>query len=145
VIEGRALLDWGVRGCNAEDSPALEELCKKIARLMAFYRPAAVIFRKRLCALSNHAHAMIRHYQRMVRSEAARHSIPVCIVNAPQIRTFFVAHGCSNKHERAALLGEWFEELHWKVFPARKPWESEPHNTLIFDAAATAIVFLNHS
>ena len=39
-------------------------------------------------------------------------------------------------------LAEWFEDLAWKPPLRRKPWQHEPHNTVIFDALATAVVFL---
>jgi len=43
------------------------------------------------------------------------------------------------KHEIASAIGELFVELVWKLPTKRKPWQSEDHNMVIFDAAALGV------
>jgi hypothetical protein len=142
VLEVATLLDWGVRNFGTLGLSDVGPERKEIAHLMAFYRPTAVVFRKRIATLSPDARAIIRNSQQVVASEATRHSIPVRTVSAALVSKFFATHGCGPKHERAALVADWFEELRWNVPPRRKAWEPERQNAVVFDAAATGIAFL---
>ena len=76
-----------------------------------------------------------------VAAEVRRRSVACHLVTTKEVRRFFRQYGGTTKHEIASILAEWFEGLAWKLPPKRKPWQSEPYNTLIFDAAATAMAF----
>lgn len=140
VLEGvSTLLDSGVRRYGGE---AQALTIRKIADLMTFYQPAAIVMCRRRAASLPQVAAVPSRVMSMVRSEARRRLIDIRIVSTEQVRTFFAAHGGKTKHAIASTLADWFEELIWKLPPKRKAWQSERYNTLIFDAAATAMAFI---
>ena len=133
VFEGASLLDWGVRGYG--QTPAI----RRIETLLSLYAPSVIVIRRR--PYLKHGDNGARVVQSIKRG-AQRKSISVPSLDAHHIRAFFKQRGCESKHAAATLLAEWFPELAWKVPPERKPWQSEPHNTLLFDAVAIGVTFL---
>jgi hypothetical protein len=79
-----------------------------------------------------------------IRIEAGQHSAETRFVSGRKIRRLFERYGCTNKHQIASLLAEWFDEIRWKLPTKRRPWQSERYNTLLFDALATGIAFFAH-
>jgi hypothetical protein len=141
VLEDNNLLDWGVRAYGKPLANLEVTVSQRIVSLLNLHSPIFVVIRKRKANLPAVAEALTA-VTRIVRSEAKRRAIDFEIVSAGEVRRFFAEHGCHNKHEIAALLAKWFDELEWKLPPKRKPWQSEDHNMTIFDAAATATTFL---
>lgn len=82
---------------------------------------------------------------RNLRLEAKKRSITVRAISAKRVRRFFASRGNVTKHAIASKVAECFDELSPRLPPKRKPWQSEHHNTLIFDAAATAIALLGET
>lgn len=143
VFEGPTkLLDWGVRRIGTRGN-VQAAVSGKIRPLVAVYAPVLVILRLRKC-LSAHAKRRFAVLTRAIRSEAKSSSIKVQIVSPERVRHFYAAHGQNTKHEIAGWIANQFEELSWKLPQKRKAYQSEAHNTIMFDAAATGVAFLMH-
>jgi len=127
------MLDWGVRGYGL--TPAF----RRIGALLSLYAPSVIVIRRR--HYLKHGDPGARVVQ-SIKLGARRKSISVRSLDTHHIRAYFKQRGCETKHAVATLLAERFPELAWKVPPKRKPWQSEPHNTLIFDAVAISVTFL---
>jgi hypothetical protein len=134
VLDGSTLLDWGVTTYGPK-IPAM----RRITSLLDLHAPSIIVTRRR--PRSKYGLNVAKIVQSIKRG-VQRRSIRVESLDADRIRAFFKQRGCAGKHKTAALLAEWFPELAWRLPPKRKPWQSEPHNALLFDAAAIAAVFL---
>lgn len=142
VLQGASrLLDWGVRAHAKEAGASRSTLRARIAVLLDLYAPAAIVVRRREGRRGRLWRAGAEITAR-IRAEARRRAIPCQVVPATEVRRFFARHCDATKSATAALLAEWFPDLAWKLPPKRRPWESEHYNTLVFDAAATAVAFL---
>lgn len=143
ILEGPTkLLDWGVRRCPSRSADRRAAFEKRIRVLLELYNPTAVVMRRRI-SLSPKAKKEILSAEQVVRSEANNSSTTIESLSTRKIRRFFADHGCATKHQIASFLAKSFEELSWKLPPKRKPWQSEPYVTVVFDAAATGVVFLD--
>ena len=141
VFEGPTkLLDWGVRRIGTRGN-VRASVSVKIRPLVAVHAPSLVIYRSRR-RLSAHAKRRFAALTQAIRSEAKSSSIKVRTVSPERVRHFYAAHGQSTKHEIAAWIANQFEELSWKLPQKRKAYQSEAHNTVMFDAAATGAAFL---
>lgn len=134
VFERSTLMDWGVTRYGAATSAM-----RRIGSLLDLHVPAVIVIRRRPRSKHSLTGASIL---RSIKRGAQRRSIRVLSLDAHKIRAFFKQRGCRSKHKTAELLAEWFPELAWRVPPKRKLWQSEPYNTLLFDAVATAATFL---
>jgi hypothetical protein len=112
---------------------------RRIGSLLDLYAPSVIVTRRRPRLKHSQAGASI---VQSIKRGAQRRSICVKTLDAHRIRAFFKQRGCRNKHQIGVLLAQWFPELAWRVPPKRKVWQSEPHNTLLFDAVASAATFL---
>lgn len=145
VLQGASrLLDWGVRAHTKETCASRSTLSARIAVLLDLYAPAAIVIRRR-DGKGTSARRTVAEIVAKLRVEARQRSISCHFVSATEVRRFFARHGEATKHATAALLAEWYPDLAWKLPPKRRPWESERYNTLVFDAAATAVAFLARS
>jgi hypothetical protein len=138
------LLDFGMRkhSACADDLPGVA--AKKMSTLLDLHQPSLIVVRTRKI-LAEGALSNVSVILGLVRREARKRSIPLHAVRADFIRAFFLAHQCTSKHQRATLIARQFPELSWKLPPERKKWKSEDRRMVVFDAAATAIVFMNRS
>lgn len=134
VLDGASLHDWGVTRYGQATPPS-----KRIASLLDLHMPSIILMRQRPRMKNDKTVASI---VKSITSEAKARSIQIQPLAAHQVRAFFNQRGHRNKHAVAIRLAGWFPELAWKVPPKRKLWQSEPHNTLLFDAVATAVTFL---
>jgi hypothetical protein len=142
VLEGRELVDWGVRGYGVK--PATVGSIKKIESLLDFHQPHCIVVMDRGSRIApTEPEKAVLEGMTALRSAASRREIKVSRVPAKRIRGYFAKHGCGTKHEIALAVARSFEPLAWKLPPRRKPWQREPYHALMFDAAATAMTFLN--
>ena len=141
VLQGASqLLDWGVRAYGKEKSNSPAVGWTKIATLLELYSPTVIVIRRRSSgATTSSATPAVAA---KIAAEARRRSISCRFVSGKEVPRFFARYGGTTKFAVAALLAEWFPDLVWKLPPKRRPWESEHYNTLVFDAAATAMAFL---
>jgi len=127
VFEGPdRLLDWGARsfrrGVNAVKIPAGE----KLAALLDYYSPDAVVIRVRTGDHDARRHEM--------RETLTRRAVKDAFAGARR-----------NKYTIAAALAERLPELAPVLPTAHKLWVSEEYILSVFDAAATGIAYFNHS
>lgn len=111
---------------------------------MDAYEPTRIIVgRPRATASANSSGGS--RLLRMIRKEAKRRAMTMAALSGGEARAFFAKDGCKTKHAIARLLATWFEELARQLPPKRKPWHSERYNTLVFDAAASAVAFFGRA
>jgi hypothetical protein len=141
VFEGPVrLLDWGLRNYRGRGAVRLAALHQRISILLQLYAPTALVMRRR-DGISERARKGSLSAARTVRAAARMCSVKIHLVNTGEVRRFFSAHGCRTKHQIASLVANWFEELSWKLPPARRSWQPEQSNAAVFDAVATGITY----
>jgi hypothetical protein len=141
VFEGPTrLLDWGVRSFEKGNKTLKSSASDRIATLLAFHRPFAIVLRARTCnsGSQRRALAMITN---SIRVEAKRHSTKIIVLTHRQVQSCFAPDGQITKHDIAVILAKRFEELSWKLPLRRKSYQSEAPVMAVFDAVATGIAF----
>jgi hypothetical protein len=129
------LLDWGVSGYHAS---VPESLDRKITYFADKFAPLVVLCRERLVGTERQQFLLNRRID-VLKEQAAKHSIPIRLVDAKVIRTHFQKQGRNNKYEVSQFVVTYFPELAWRLPSKRKPWQSEPLTQALFDAAALAV------
>jgi len=138
------LLDWGVRWFGEKTSSPMAAASDRTRFLLNLHAPGTVVTRERnyFSLGVNRRFAMI---MRAIRIETRRHHAAFKVLTTHQVQRCFALHGCATKHEIATHLAKQFEVLSWRLPERRKPHNSEPRATVIFDAAATGVAFLEKS
>jgi hypothetical protein len=142
--ERTRLVDWGSRKYRVRTQTLSKVLTKKLNVLLDLYVPSAVVVRTREVR-SRTARRRIDIVTGILRAEAKRRAIKVQILSTKAIRRRFAFHHCTTKQEIAGLIAGWFRELSLKLPPKRKHWRTEDSRMILFDAAATALTFLEVS
>lgn len=137
------LLDWGVRSSLEKHTGKMAYvLADRVAILLSFYKPNAVVVRIRLyttVAQKRRFHALVL----AVRKAAMRSPTKFCTLTPTQVKRHFASSGFLTKHAIATHLVNEFPELTWKLPPKRKPYENEAPAMLMFDALANGVAFLS--
>jgi hypothetical protein len=136
------LLDWGVRLYDRRTYPTGAACGARIAALLDLYAPSVVVLRRGKDASTDEMRRWVRAIVAKIATEARRRSITYESVTTKEVQDFFGRYGNTTKHAIARIVAERFPELAFKLPSPRRPWESESYNTVIFDAAATAMTFL---
>jgi hypothetical protein len=141
VFEGPArLLDWGVRSCIGRGKRLEASVAKGIDPLLKLYAPSTLVMRSRH-SLTWNTRVALRRNIKTVRRQAQVRLVDVHLLTNQKVKLFFAKQRAETKHQIASTLVGWFEELAWKLPQKRRLWQSENHNMVIFDAAATGIAF----
>src|SRR5580698_3120815 len=93
VFEGpTTLLDWGVRSFEKGNEILKSSASDRIATLLAFHRPFAIVLRSRVhnSASQRRAFAII---STSIRAEAKRHSTIVIVLTPRQVQSCFAPGG----------------------------------------------------
>jgi hypothetical protein len=138
------LLDWGRRKHRAATKELAAMVATKINALLELTMPSVIVVRSRNVR-SLKARRKIKAILRVIRQQAEQRSIDFQMISTKAVHHFFDPHGHASKHQIAEVIAGWFPELSWRLPPKRKAWKSEDHRMVIFDAIATALVFLNKS
>lgn len=142
VFEGPTkLLDWGVRSFEKGNKTLTSSVSDRIATLLAFHRPFAVVMRGRVYDSISQRRAFAKIVS-SIRAEAGRNSTKFIVLSARQVQACFAPKGQITKHEIAVILAKRFEELSWKLPQRRKSYQCEAPVMAVFDAAATGVAFL---
>jgi hypothetical protein len=142
VLEGSArLLDWGVRSFGEQDQGVRSAVSDRIATLLAFHKPSAVVVRARRYHSADNNKKFLGIVA-AIRAETKRNSTEFCILTTRQVRDRFALRGKVTKHDIAMSLADQFEELSWKLPHRRKAFQSEAPAMLVFDALANGIAFV---
>lgn len=143
VFEGPVrLLDWGFRNYKGRSSLRRTALDQRISALLKSHTPTILVMRGRK-SHSERARKRTLSATHTIREAARKSSVKVQLVHSREVRQFFSTHGCRTKHQIASLVATWFEELSWKLPPARKFYQTERSNTVVFDAVANGIAFFD--
>ena len=139
VLEGSTrLLDWGVRAFAEQNENLRSAVSDRIATLLAFHKPAAVVVR----AQKYHSADQNKRFLAIVaaiRAETTRNSTKFFVLSARHVRAHFDPNGRVTKHDIAVNLAKQFEELSWKLPGRRKVYQSEAPAMLVFDALANGV------
>lgn len=128
-------VDWGVRTARKNKNV---RCLKKIAALIDFYHPAAVI----IDDYSGEGSRRGRRIQKLIDSVAtlaAQKDIPLCGYSRHQVRTFFACYKASTKHDIAVTIATWLPKFEIRLPRVRKPWSAEDYSMCMFDAMALAL------
>jgi hypothetical protein len=143
VFEGpNRLLDWGVRSFAGHRNNRQAMAADRVSRLLELHEPAMVVIRRKPDGGSEGG-KMGHLILKAIRGETESRSVAFRSVSEKSVERSFQQDGYRTKHQIASALAERFADLHWKLPPKRKAWQSEHHNMAIFDAAALGIAFLN--
>jgi len=135
VFEGAQLLDWGIRRADSGVT------ARKIRALVLQYAPDLAVAR-RVRRVSSSLHDATEGTMQKIRMELRHNAVKLVFVERKRIREFFRACGCRNKHQIASRIALDFPVLETMVPKPRKPWDTEPGATAVFDAVATDIAYL---
>src|SRR5947207_9699800 len=142
VLEGSTrLLDWGVRSFGEQNEKLRSAASDRIATLLAFHKPTAVVVRAR----KYHSGVQNKRFLTIVaaiRAETTRNSTKFFVLTVREVRAHFGPNGQVTKHGIATSLAKQFEELSWKLPGRRKAYQSEARAMLVFDALANGVAFL---
>lgn len=131
-----SLLDWGIRGL--EPRLALNAM---LTNILKTYHPSVFVLHRAEVG-SRRDNPRTNELLRAIEAEANRLALAVAFVTERESEAFFRRHGRVTKYQIAEQIGKWFPELASRVPPLRKPWHPEHDRTVIFDAMATALVYL---
>jgi hypothetical protein len=116
---------------------------KRLAVLLESFAPSAIVIkRERWDRAQTSPH--IRSLVEVVTRVASAHSVSICLIRDDDVRQTFRNMGCETRDEIAAGLARIFPELHWKLPPKRRPWQSEHPRMAIFDAVALGLAYWQH-
>lgn len=142
VVDGSShVLDFGIKRCNSSGAGLAAEVRDRIKDLLSIFCPRTMLIRVTQTRLAD-KDRRISTILKVLREEAGMRSVLVRDLQRQTIKKAFIAKGLRSKPEIASWLGSQFPELAWKPLRARKPWQSEPYQTSVYDAAATAAVHL---
>lgn len=142
VLEGReTLLDWGRKEIRRDKHA---RSLQQIKLMLAYYRPDVVVvedYRDRSCRRCLRVRELIRDIMALAKERKIR-------TRSFSRRAVRAAFSDSTAVTRYAIAGTIIQRLPalapWRP-PVRKPWMSESHRTVIFDAVALALTFFHFS
>jgi hypothetical protein len=141
VFEGPTrLLNWGMVFYPLNDVAQHVAASKRVVSLLLLFTPSVVVVgRARL--LKVHARSGVNPILRSIRHEASARLIPVRLMMTAEMRRVFGVLHTKSKHEIASRLVKVFPELHGKLPPKRRLWDSEHPIMTMFDAVAMGYAY----
>jgi hypothetical protein len=127
--------------CGVSKFGSFRKAERRVAALFRMFRPSAIVLRK-VTARNKRNSQRAKRIARIVRRQANRWSIPVTFVSERTLKAFFRRLGRNNKYDIAALVGNRFPEVAWKLPSRRKFYEPEPWAMTSFDAAALGAAYI---
>ena len=144
LFEGRdELVDFGARSYARRYGPLGATARKQLIRLLNLHLPSLIVFRSAFTG-SKSTRARVRLVVELLRRIAKSRSVRLRFLSRKKVKSFFWAQALANKYAVAAHLADRYPDLAWKLpLAQRKPWQPEPYQMPIFDAAAVGISFLS--
>ena len=143
VFEGPTrLLDWGVRSFGEQGEKLKSTVSDRIATLLAFHRPFAVVVRLRKYHSAAH-HKRLTTVLSSTRAEIGRHPTKCFAITTHRVKKCFAMTHQVTKHDIATWLANQFEELSWRLPTRRQSFQSEAPIMAVFDAVANGIAFFS--
>jgi hypothetical protein len=144
VFEGHRLLrDSGLRVYRAVGEAEAAMATKRLATLLKSFSPSAIVVKRERwdrAQTNSHINALVEVMTRV----AASHSVPIVLIEHDDVRKTFRNLGCETRDEIAAALARIFPELHWRLPPKRRAWQSEHPRMAMFDAIALGLAYWQH-
>jgi hypothetical protein len=132
VFEGpRTIIDYGIKTYGDERYSSLKH---RLDGLQSRFKPSLILIRKSESSLNRRTRAFIKRF--------AKHSSGVVrLIDKSSVNVFFAGRMRSNKHEIAKFVVERLPELSWQLPAKRKPWQPEPRQQTLFDAASLVLFY----
>lgn len=144
VFEGhRTLQDSGLRVYRAVGEAEAAMATKRLEGLLDSFSPSAIVVKKERwdrAQFSFHIKSLVE----VMTKVATAHSIPILLIADNDVRRTFRNMGCETRDEIAAALARIFPNLHWKLPPKRRAWQSEHPRMAMFDAIALGLAYWQH-
>jgi hypothetical protein len=144
VFEGhRILRDSGQRVYRAVGEAEAAMASKRLEVLLDSFSPSAIVVKRERwdrALTSSHIRSLVEVMIRV----AAAHSIPIFLLAHDEMRTTFRNLGCETRDDIASALARIFPELHWRLPPKRRAWQSEHPRMAMFDAIALGLAYWQH-
>ncbi len=139
VIEGKdTLIDWAVTYATGDKNGAA---IAKVKKLLEHYKPFAIVLEDSIASGTRRS-CRIRTLVKRIVAAAEAQNVKAVMLSRQLIRRNLSGDSLGNKDDLAALVAERFpEELAHRLPPKRKPWNSQDHRMLIFDAVAVGLAF----
>ena len=137
VLEGDALIDWGVKSVKGDKNA---ESLKRVNELIECYLPAVLV----LPNISNQSRRSerIRELSQKIIVMSKTHEVRVVTRSRKQVSEALSADRALTKHEIAEILAKRFpDELGARLPPKRQPWMSEDSRMDTFGAVAMGVTF----
>jgi hypothetical protein len=136
-------IDWGVkeiRGVSAKRRPLEKNrrCLESLERLLDDTLPAVLVLEDWRVESSQRSPRINSLLHAMTRSARRRNVVPARYSRA-QMRKMFSAYDAHSKDEIAAAIAGIVPELHPKLPPRRKPWQSEHYAMAMFEAAGLVL------
>jgi hypothetical protein len=138
--EPAKVIDWGVRAFDVRASREAT-VAKRIGFILDQYAPFHIVVLRRRNDPKSKRNGDLSLALKVISREMQARGVKPTWLTTQAVKRFFCPHGFKTKHEIATVLAGWFEELSWRLPLRRKPWQSERHNMVIFDAVALGVVF----
>ena len=136
VLDGDALVDWGVKSVKGEKNSAC---LKKIEKLISHYLIEVIV-------LEDHRRSGVRRAPRIqllnnqILDLASNQNLKRVLLSRKEIRRVFFEDGKGTKYGVAKVLTERFQDdLGIRLPPKRNLWNSEHYRMGIFDAVALVL------
>jgi hypothetical protein len=139
----RTLVDAGLRVYRAVGDVEAAMANKRLVALLESFSPSAIVIKKERwdrAEISSHIRSLVM----VMMDVALAHSLPICLVGDDDVRSTFRNLGCETRDEIASALSRIFPELHLKLPPRRRPWQSEHPRMAMFDAVALGLAYWQH-
>ena len=141
VFDGTAgLIDWGTTNYRGIGARRLAILRERTATLLKLHSPTHLVLRRRNSSIAK-ADKKTRSAVEVIRVAAKQYGLRVHSMSTDEVTRFFSSHDSQTKHQIASRIALWFTELSARLPRARKSWQSERHNMVVFDAVASGIAF----
>jgi hypothetical protein len=141
VFQGHRLLrDSGLRVYRAVGEAEAAMASKRLTMLLKSFSPSAIVVKKERwdrAQVSSHIRSLVEVMTRV----AATHTIPILVIGDNDVRRTFRNMECETRDEIAAALARIFPELHWRLPPKRRAWQSEHPRMAMFDAIALGLAY----
>ncbi|HEY1757837.1 MAG TPA: hypothetical protein VGG72_20880 [Bryobacteraceae bacterium] len=139
----KELLDCGTHATTHDNDGRDSVEGKRIVALFPTFLPDVVVVKavpKKQRTLLHRS----RNLRGLIIRESALRGKPVVILKDKDVKEAFRIFQGPTKYDRARVIASAFPELHWRLPPRRKLWQSEPRAMLIFDAIAVGFAYWRH-
>jgi Holliday junction resolvasome RuvABC endonuclease subunit len=110
---------------------------KRVKEYITYYKPNVIITRN-----INDQKKSSKRIEKLIDcicNEAKSQGLEIHSYTRTQIKDVFRQFGASSKYQIARKIIVWYKQLESYMFPERKRWMTENHNTGIFDAVSLAM------